>query len=290
MRDARISALAGGERIAVERPKFRKRRTAESIEVLDEWSRNRLDRFPAEAEKNLSGNLHLYSDSELDRFRRRSVHDPEGRDPRQAEALELSSQYYSAAFEVAVSAGGTAEFTLGGRSVSQPCPEDPGEMWLSGLRRAAERAIASASPERLAALLAYPRGLFPKAAGIALIDSYAEALLTHLRGEPAGPALDRAFADLADFDAWGMCPAPVAALHRLTTGDREGFACALSDTLAEFRDVYRQRGLKSASDGLINIEALALACLARSRGWDVPIDSPYLPKAVLDRAAGVSFS
>ncbi|MFW5415978.1 immunity 49 family protein [Nocardiopsis sp. CNT-189] len=284
-----LSSLPDGEVLVIGRPKFRKRRTAESIEVLDGWSREMAERFPDEAAEHPSWDLHACSDFELDRFRRRSVRDPEGRDPRQAEALELSSQYYSAAFEVAVAAGGTAEIAIGGRTVSQPSPEDPGEMWYSGLSRAAERAIVSGSPERLAALLAHPRDRFPKAAGIALIDSYAEALLTHLRGEPAGPALDRAFADLAGFEAYGLCPAPVAALHRLDTGDREGFAQALADTLAEFRDVFHQRGLKSADAGLINIEALALACLARSRGWDVPIDSPYLPQGVLDRAAGVSF-
>ncbi|GAA1074851.1 hypothetical protein GCM10009605_09000 [Nocardiopsis composta] len=90
-----------GGRITVERPKFRKRRADEGIDVLDGRSRKLADRFPLDAAGNLSWDLHRYSDSEPTRFRRRSVRDPEGRDPRQAEALELASCYYSAAFAVA---------------------------------------------------------------------------------------------------------------------------------------------------------------------------------------------
>lgn len=40
-------------------------------------------------------------------------------------------------------------------------------------------------------------------------------------------------------------------------------------------------------DAAVNLDALALACHARRRGWDIRVESPYLPRELLRAAEPV---
>ena len=67
--------------------------------------------------------------------------------------------------------------------------------------------------------------------------------------------------------------------------DRDGFALALADALEAHRDAFSVGESAKDVDGCINLRILALACLARARGWELGVDSEYLPRGVIDNAA-----
>ncbi len=99
-------------------------------------------------------------------------------------------------------------------------------------------------------------------------------------------AVDGAVAVLERHQAFpGSPPPPVILLSQLIAGDREGSALALVDALEEHQDAFSVGVNQGKSDGFVNTCVLALACLARARGWDVPVESGYLPRGVLGHAA-----
>jgi hypothetical protein len=160
---------------------------------------------------------------------------------------------------------------------------------MSGSRELLERLRAHIGAE-------YLRG----GDGPSVYSHYREAFLAYLGSEvdrlrwpeedvPPNPrveeALDRALEALTAYDVPGHPPPPVILLSQLVAQDRDGFDLALVDVLEEHRDAHGIGERAEDPDGLIDLDALALACLARAKGWPVRVRSDYLPQGVLDRAA-----
>ncbi|MGW2849665.1 immunity 49 family protein [Streptomyces sp. NPDC001274] len=62
------------------------------------------------------------------------------------------------------------------------------------------------------------------------------------------------------------------------------FGLALADALEAHRDQYLIADRADDPDGALDLDILALACLAVRRGWSVRVESAYLPRDLL-RAA-----
>ncbi|MEU1898630.1 Imm49 family immunity protein [Nocardiopsis dassonvillei] len=249
--------------------------------------------------------LQWHARDEITRFRYRSLADPQADDPRQGEALTRASQYTAAVFTSVTSQQETVEVTIGPATASLRSAT-PGRDTGEGARMvAAEYAVLSGSRERLDALLGHSAGAFATKddAGTDVYVLYRVALLAWLRAESsrtradqgaaqaaeeARAAMDEALSALERHQTLpGYPPPPVVLLSQLVAGDREGFALALTDALEEHRDAFGVGRNQGHSDGYVNTRILALACLARARGWEVPVESGYLPRGVLDRAAAL---
>ncbi|MFI6575332.1 Imm49 family immunity protein [Nocardiopsis sp. NPDC050513] len=306
-----LRELAQG-RLAVVRPaeaptfidRILERRDEESREELrDAWS-------PSTLPSMLPWALQSSARDEIRRFQLRSLADPHARDPRQLEALTHASQYTAAAFASVTGAEDTVEVTLGPTTAPLRAVPPTGDVNEGARTVAVEYAVLSGSRERFDALLAHPTGAFAgrrAQGGNRVFTLYPGALLAYLRVEAArsrtaGPeardaerraaqaraAMDDALAALPGYQVIpGFPPPPVVALSQLVAGDREGFALALADALEAHRDAFSVGDKKGDSDGYVSTRLLALACLASARGWDVPVESDYLPRGVLDHAAGL---
>lgn len=77
---------------------------------------------------------------------------------------------------------------------------------------------------------------------------------------------------------------PAVLLSQLVAGDEESFGLALADALEAHRDQYLIADRADDPDGALDLDILALACLAVRRGWSVRVESAYLPRDLL-RAA-----
>lgn len=292
-----LRELARGA-LTVDRPVSVPEHIDRRLENEDEGSEENLRDIwrPKIAPRMLSTVLQWHARDEVRRFLYRSLTDPQARDPRQLEALTHASQYTAAAFASVTSRQETVEVTLGPTTAplrSVPPTRDTSE----GARMvAAEYAVLSGSRERLDTLLSYPADTFATRddGGTNVYVLYRVALLACLRaessrsgtGEEVRTAMDEAVAALERQHALpGYPPPPVILLSQLVAGDREGFALALADALEEHRDASGVGGNQGDSDGFVNTRILALACLARARGWEVPVESDYLPRGVLDHAA-----
>ncbi|MFD6951718.1 hypothetical protein A6A08_16765 [Nocardiopsis sp. TSRI0078] len=252
--------------------------------------------------------LQWHARDEITRFRYRSLADPQARDPRQLEALTHASQYTAAAFASVTSQGETVEVTLGPTTAPLRSVAPTSDISEGARMVAIEYAVLSGSRERLDALLSYPTGAFASkddAQGTSVYGRYPVALLAYLRAqsprsradhdgdhdsarmaEEARAAMDGAVAALERHQALpGYPPPPVVLLSQLVAGDREGFALALADALEEHREAFSVGRSQGDCDGFVNTRILALACLARVRGWDVPVESDYLPRGILDHAS-----
>ncbi|MDX3761862.1 immunity 49 family protein, partial [Streptomyces sp. AK02-04a] len=83
---------------------------------------------------------------------------------------------------------------------------------------------------------------------------------------------------------WGFAMPPAVLLSQLVEGDEESFNLALADALEAHRHYYQVADRADDPDASVNLDVLALACHARRRGWDIRVESPYLPQGLL-RAA-----
>ncbi|GAA2606273.1 MULTISPECIES: Imm49 family immunity protein [Streptomyces] len=61
-------------------------------------------------------------------------------------------------------------------------------------------------------------------------------------------------------------------------------ASALADALEAHRAHYQVADRADGPDASLDLDVLALACHARRRGWEIRVESPYLPRDLL-RAA-----
>ncbi|MCX4545843.1 immunity 49 family protein [Streptomyces sp. NBC_01565] len=73
---------------------------------------------------------------------------------------------------------------------------------------------------------------------------------------------------------------PVALFHRLVTGDRDAFAEALAEALADHRGYW---GESAAPRARVALGPLAMACLAYDYGFPVAGKQPHLPGYLLNR-------
>lgn len=80
---------------------------------------------------------------------------------------------------------------------------------------------------------------------------------------------------------WGFFPRPAVPLSQLVEGDGESFHLALGDALEAHRDHYQVADRADDADASLNLAILALACHARRRGWEIRVESPYLPQRLL---------
>lgn len=280
------------------------------LERLDSHSAENLEdiRGSALVPDMLPGELQRHAEDEIRRFQYSSLADTQERHPRQLEALTHASQYTAAAFTSVTSVEDTVEIPLGPTTVSLPGAASNGDTNEGTRTVAIEYAVLSGSRERLDTLLSYAMDAFAfedRAESASVHSLYSAALLAYLRAESSRSrtdhnddqgtvqpteevraAMDEAVAALERHHALpGYPPPPVILLSQLVAGDREGFALALADALEEHRDASGVGRNQGDSDGFVNTRVLALACLARARGWDVPVESDYLPRGVLDHAA-----
>ena len=299
-----LTELARGS-LSVERPTegFAKERTVEDLfkhmdeELHDIWR-------PEILRNRIVDALRWARGSELIGFRLYSVVDPRARHPRQLAALTHASQYAAAAFACAAGEGDTVEVTIGETTAPMRTFRPDSDTSEGDLRMAMEYALAAGSRQHLETLLAYPEGAFRHSEdeGSSVFARYRDAFLAYLRSEwkrgwrakeattpdPAvRAAMDEALHGLTAYNMPGYPPPPVMLLSQLVAQDRDGFALALADRLEEHRDAHSIGDRAQDSDGLIDFHGLALACLARAKGWEVGVVSDYLPRGVLDRAAGM---
>lgn len=280
--------------ITVERPPF-PQATPEMADHFDGETPRRVEKIwepPTQAEY-IPYLLVSQADLQLIRFSWRAELDPEGRDPRQREALELASQFTAAAYRVATAPGESVEVTIGDRTV--PAPTAPITDHLSNFvwHRAIALALITASRERRDLLLSVDPDDLTSEWDLPVHHTYHVALRAYLRGEPARPATDRAIAAVEDAKATHphhLGPFAVL-LSQLVAGDREGFAAALADALEDFRDHYGVGDRAEDPDRQIHIGALALACHARrDLGWEIPVASAYLPAGIMEPRAAAAGS
>ncbi|WP_017602970.1 immunity 49 family protein [Nocardiopsis alkaliphila] len=297
---AALAELSRGP-LVVERPTegFSKERT---VEDMFEHEDKELDAIwrPEILRDRIVDALRWARNGELMSFRHYSVVDPQARHPRQLAALTHASQYATAAFACAAAKGDTVEVTIGEttapmRTFEPTSDTSEGDLWM-----AVEYALLSGSRERLETLLAHPEGIFQRRQdrGSSVFARYGVAFLAYLRSEQGRgadgspeprvrAAMDEALTALAAYDTPGSPPPPVLLLSQLIAQDPEGFDLALADRLEEHREAYGIGHRAQDSDGLIDFHGLALACSARAKGWEVRVESDYLPQGVLERAAGM---
>ncbi|MBE3000164.1 immunity 49 family protein [Nocardiopsis sp. HNM0947] len=240
---------------------------------------------------------------ELTCFRFHSFVDPQARDPRQLAALTHASQYSAAKFACVSSASETEEVTIGENTVALQTFGTGSDTSESALLQAVEEALLSGSRARLEALLDLPEGLFRRGNenGPAYPDLYRRAFLAYLREQRARgwlatshecdevvrAELDAALGSVPVRLAPDEVPFSGVLFSQIVAGDEEGFNLALADRLEEHREAYSFGRRLREPKGLVATHVLALACLARAKGWAIRVESDYLPDGVLERAAGM---
>lgn len=201
----------------------------------------------------------------------------------QLESLSLASQLGAAAVRVA---GGEpasyVDVVINGTRVS--CVVDGGRHFTGAGQwaTATNFALITGRREDLAALVLTDPALLREDGSA--FASYWQALHDYLRGEDPEPATDQAVRDCAKAEEWGFLPPPAVLFSQLVEGDEESFNLALLDALEAHRDHYRVADRADTCDTALDLDVLALACHARRRGWEIRVESPYLPARLL-RAA-----
>ncbi|WP_165978042.1 immunity 49 family protein [Actinomadura darangshiensis] len=271
--------------VTVERPPFSDV-PAEALDYYDAEAAEagKLAWSPDAQVKNIPYALTSTGDQQLLRFYWRAEADPEGRDPRQWQALDLASQLDAAAFRVVTAPGDSVEITIGDRTASMRTAPVTDHASNFAWHRAIALALITGSRERCDLLLGIDPDSLSSEWDLPVHHTYHVALRSYLRGEPARPATDRAIAAVEDTRTTHphhLGPFAVL-LSQLVAGDREGFVAALVDALEEFRDHYSVGDRQEDPYRQVHIGALALTCHAhRELGWEIPVISPYLPAAIV---------
>ncbi|MFJ5048496.1 immunity 49 family protein [Streptomyces sp. NPDC088719] len=200
----------------------------------------------------------------------------------QLRSVRLASQMGAALFRVALAEPGSdVEVTIDGRSLRYRARRDertgPGP-W----HKATAFALITGAREDLAPLvLTGPAFACPDGSAF---SAYREALHAYLKGTDPEAAAERALRQAEKAKDWGFAMPPAVLLSQLVEGDAESFNLALADALEAHRAHYQVADRADDPDAAVSLDALALACHARRRGWDIRVESPYLPRELL-RAA-----
>ncbi|MFD7094484.1 immunity 49 family protein, partial [Streptomyces xanthophaeus] len=104
------------------------------------------------------------------------------------------------------------------------------------------------------------------------------------RGAAPEAAAQRALDEAERAKDWGFAMPPAVLLSQLVEGDEESFNLAVADALEAHRAYYEVGDRSDYPEVSVDLDVLALACHARRRGWDIRVESPYLPQELL-RAA-----
>lgn len=196
--------------------------------------------------------------------------------------LRLASRLGAALFRIALAEPGTeVEVTIDGRTLRYPA--ERGE-WAGGgnWQKAVAFALITGTREDLAPLvLTGPTVARPDGSAF---TAYREALHAYLKGAEPETAAQRALQEAEKAKDWGFAMPPAVLLSQLVEGDEESFNLALADALEAHRAYYRVADRADGPDVSVNLDVLALACHARRRGWDIRVESPYLPQSLLRTA------
>ncbi|MFJ5551565.1 Imm49 family immunity protein [Streptomyces sp. NPDC093225] len=192
--------------------------------------------------------------------------------------LRLASRLGAALFTIALAEPGTeAEVEIDGRTLRYPACRD--EAGPGAWQTAIAFALVTGAREDLAPLVLTGPGYAEE--DRSAFAAYRVALHAYLKGEDAGPATERALREVEKARDWGFRPPPAVLLSQLVEGDEESFNLALADALEAYRDHFRVADRADDVDASIDLDVLALACHARRRGWEVRVESPYLPRRLL---------
>ncbi|WP_079249716.1 immunity 49 family protein [Streptomyces sp. IMTB 2501] len=196
--------------------------------------------------------------------------------------LRLASQMGAALFRIALAEPGTeAEVTIDGQNLRYPAARDE-EAGPGAWENATAFALITGVREDLAPLvLAGPTVAAKDGSAFA---AYREALHAYLTGVDPEATAERALLEVEKAKDWGFFPPPAVLLSQLVEGDEESFNLALADALEAHRDYYQVGDRTEDADATINLNVLALACHARRRGWNIRVESPYLPERLLQAA------
>ncbi|MEV7279884.1 immunity 49 family protein [Streptomyces sp. NPDC093111] len=200
----------------------------------------------------------------------------------QLATLRLASQLGAALFRVALADPGTeVDVSVGGRTLR--CPAKRGNEAGAGYwQTAVAFALITGVREDLAPLV-LTGPTFARPDGSAF-TAYREALHAYLRGAEPEAAAQRALQEAEKAKDWGFAMPPAVLLSQLVEGDEESFNLALADALEAHRAYYQVADRAEGPEVSVDLDALALACHARRRGWAIRVESPYLPQYLL-RAA-----
>ncbi|MDQ0982820.1 hypothetical protein QFZ71_000103 [Streptomyces sp. V2I9] len=273
-----VSALAAGP-LAVERPAFAWTVHREAEALSEEHVADVLT--TAGDDPHAVGRLGRAMGDQERLFKWRSgVSD--GATDDQLRNVRLASQMGAALFRIALAEPGSdVEVAIDGRTLRYRARRDekagPG-LWHT----ATAFALITGSREDLAPLvLTGPTFATPDGSAF---SAYREALHAYLTGTGPEAAAEQALRQAEKARDWGWAMPPAVLLSQLVEGDAESFNLALADALEAHRAHYQVADRADDPDAAVNLDALALACHARRRGWDIRVDSGYLPKEIL-RAA-----
>ncbi|MET9887411.1 immunity 49 family protein [Streptomyces sp. NPDC006430] len=204
---------------------------------------------------------------------------PGGVTDAQLAGLRLASQLGAALFRIALAEPGTeVEVTIDGRNLRYPA-ERKDEVGAHNWQKATAFALITGAREDLVPLV-LTGPAFARPDGSAF-SAYREALHAYLKGTDPEQAAQRALQQAEKAKDWGFAMPPAVLLSQLVEGDEESFNLALADALEAHRSYYQVADRADDPDASVNLDVLALACHARRRGWNIRVESPYLPQSLL---------
>ncbi|MFI1285710.1 Imm49 family immunity protein [Streptomyces sp. NPDC020858] len=274
-----VAALAAGP-LVVDRPAPTEPWDADMGARFEEYTREAL--APVDGEPPSVGRLAGAMRHQEIHFKVQASHFADVTDAQVAN-LRLASQVGAALFRIALAEPGTeVQVTVDGRTLGYPATRgrdtSPGS-WQD----AVAFALITGVREDLAPLvLTGPTHALEDGSAFA---SYREALHDYLRGVDPRPTTERALRDVERAKDWGFTPPPAVLFSQLVEGGEESFNLALADAVEAHRDHYRVGDRAETCDAAIDLDILALACHARRRGWNIRVESPYLPQRLLRAAA-----
>ncbi|MFG2675727.1 Imm49 family immunity protein [Streptomyces sp. NPDC048445] len=200
----------------------------------------------------------------------------------QLAALRLASRIGAALFRIALGEPDTeVEVTIDGRTLHYPA--ERGEKAGAGIwQRATAFALITGAREDLAPLVLTGPAFVRREDSA--FTAYREALHAYLKGAEPEAAAQRALQQDGQAKDWGFAMPPAVLLSQLVEGDAESFNLALADALEAHRAYHQVADRAGDPDASVNLDVLALACHARRRGWDIRVESPYLPNYLLQAA------
>ncbi|WP_308369417.1 MULTISPECIES: Imm49 family immunity protein [unclassified Streptomyces] len=273
-----VAVLAAGP-LVVERPVYDRTVQEETEAQFDQYTR---EAFTPENGKPLAvwrlGTAMRYQEL---LFKWRAGNSADVTDA-QLKNLRLASQMGAALFRIALAEPGTeAEVAIDGQTLRYTAAR--GEKAGPGAwENATAFALITGVREDLAPLVLTGPAFAVKDGSA--FTAYREALHAYLRGVEHEQAAERALREVEKAKDWGFFPPPAVLLSQLVEGDEESFNLALADALEAHRDHYRVADRAEDPDATINLNVLALACHARRRGWNIRVESPYLPQRLLQAA------
>ncbi|WP_329391262.1 immunity 49 family protein [Streptomyces sp. NBC_01351] len=274
-----VAALAAGP-LVVERPAFDWTVGPHIEAMYEEGIREAFT--PADGEPLAVWRLGSVMDDQERLFKWRAGSPGGGFTDAQLANLRLASQTGAALFRIALAEPGTeAEVTIDGRNLRYPA-ERKEEAGAHNWEKATALALITGVREDLVPLV-LTGPAFARPDGSAF-SAYREALHAYLKGTDPEPAVRRALQQAEKAKDWGFAMPPAVLLSQLVEGDEESFNLALADALEAHRDYFQVADRADDPDASCNLDILALACHARRRGWDIRVESPYLPQGLL-RAA-----